>query len=846
MLIISNMKTKFINQPFSKRAMMVLAVLFTALTAGATQFITDVMVIGGSKDEVEELKTTYKAQGWTLVNNDLNAGCGSSSDFIYLLYKSEENTDGLNHGYITDFYISNTNEYNDEVTYQDRTYKLVPYKGSEHFVDIKGDLNSHAGGDFIHLYYTTDTYKESAVTSISFDYDQSNAVGNEGDSEGFDLNNGSNKATKKVYMHFSTNNAKTVNYISYTYDTTNGLERETKTCGRSKKAKSNDNIWDEGWYVVSDNVTFDKRITVSGTVNLILCDGCTLEAKKGIDLSYGNTLNIYAQSEGANAGKLKVIATSEKDEAGIGGGDGIDCGTVTIYGGAVEAHGGEDGAGIGGGYGGDGGTVTIYSGAVEAHGGDYAAGIGGGYGGSGGTVTIYGGVVEAYGGTYGAGIGGSAASGGTVTIYGGVVEAHGGEDGAGIGGGYSGSGGEVTIYGGVVAAYGGWDAAGIGAGRRGTGGTLKIGKGLYVSGGEDKILTTPIAMGPEDNVRDRARNMFVGKMYSVYYLKYSFDEDTKTLTSKERICDDYTVVTRGTNTLSDGWYVLDRSQSFDNRISVSGTVNLILCDGCTLTANKGIEVAEGNTLNIFAQSEGANAGKLKATSEWSPGIGGSSGGAGGTVTIYGGTVEARGGHGAAGIGGGDEVSGGTVTIYGGTVEAHSEYGAGIGGGISAGGTVTIYGGTVEAHGGLYGAGIGGGYKGAGGTVTVYGGTVEAHGGLYGRAGIGAGSQGSDNGTLKIGDGVKVYGGNNENPTTVIAIGPKDNVESRYRYMIAGGYVKGDANDDVRVNTADLVEMVNAKNDKASDKFVLKNADIDGSGNITQEDIDAVVKIILKK
>ena len=44
MLIISNMKTKFINQPFSKRAMMVLAVLFTALTAGATQFITDVMV----------------------------------------------------------------------------------------------------------------------------------------------------------------------------------------------------------------------------------------------------------------------------------------------------------------------------------------------------------------------------------------------------------------------------------------------------------------------------------------------------------------------------------------------------------------------------------------------------------------------------------------------------------------------------------------------------------------------------------------------------------------------------------------------------------------------------------
>ena len=65
-------------------------------------------------------------------------------------------------------------------------------------------------------------------------------------------------------------------------------------------------------------------------------------------------------------------------------------------------------------------------------------------------------------------------------------------------------------------------------------------------------------------------------------------------------------------------------------------------------------------------------------------------------------------------------------------------------------------------------------------------------------------------------------------------------------MIVQDYLFGDANDDDKVNAADLVEMVNAKNNKASDRFVLKNADIDGSGNITQEDIDAVVKIILKK
>lgn len=65
-------------------------------------------------------------------------------------------------------------------------------------------------------------------------------------------------------------------------------------------------------------------------------------------------------------------------------------------------------------------------------------------------------------------------------------------------------------------------------------------------------------------------------------------------------------------------------------------------------------------------------------------------------------------------------------------------------------------------------------------------------------------------------------------------------------MIVGDHVKGDANNDWKVDAADIVEMVNAKNNKASAKFVLKNADIDSSGKITQSDIDAVVKIILKK
>ena len=551
------MKTKTItSRSFAKRAIVVLAVLFTALTAGATQFITDVMVIGTlEKTDKDALISKYTDQGWSYIEKDLNAGAGG--DYIYLFYKSEENNDGVNHDYITDFYIYGSKN------------------GS------KGDLNRGCGSssDYIHLYYTVDPKGNDAVSGISFDNMPLNALGNglSGGISGYNLNAGCSSG-ENIYMHITTKNATTqpVEYIKYTYDTTNGLTKREESCSAYHIVTSGTTTFGsankESWYVLNRSRNLDNRITVSGMVNLILCDGCTLNANKGIEVTEGNTLNVFAQSEGDNAGKLKAIAINEKNVAGIGG-----C------------------------YAASGGTVNIYSGTVEAHGGMYCAGIGGGTG-AGGTVTIYSGTVEAHGGTYGAGIGGGfEGSGGTVTIYGGIVEAHGGASGAGIGVGYTGVGGDVTIYGG----------------------------------------------------------------------------------------------------------------------------------------------------------------------------------------------------------------------------------------------------TVEAYAGGAGAGIGGGYIGDGITVTIYGGVVETHSGS-GAAGIGAGYHGKSHGTLKIGDGVKVYGGDSKNPTTVIATGPQDNVESRPRYMIAGGHVKGDANDDLKVNAADLVEMVNAKNNKASDKFVLKNADIDGSGKITQSDIDAVVKIILKK
>ena len=54
---------------------------------------------------------------------------------------------------------------------------------------------------------------------------------------------------------------------------------------------------------------------------------------------------------------------------------------------------------------------------------------------------------------------------------------------------------------------------------------------------------------------------------------------------------------------------------------------------------------------------------------------------------------------------------------------------------------------------------------------------------------------------------------------------------------------GDANNDGKVNVADIVEVVNAKAGKPSASFNMTNADVDGNGSITEAEI---VKIIMKK
>ena len=287
-----------------------------------------------------------------------------------------------------------------------------------------------------------------------------------------------------------------------------------------------------------------------------------------------------------------------------------------------------------------------------------------------------------------------------------------------------------------------------------------------------------------------------GALAGISYIERSWNGSKVVETA--RACTDYINVKdlRSSPLRDGGWYVVTEDTTINSRIYLySGTANLILCDGATLTAKGGIGVFSSATLNIYGQS--GDTGKLYAhveepaymvTASYAA-IGGTytsytdKNGAAGNINIHGGTIDVQSNEGA-GIGGCSDsnASDNTIKIYGGAVTALSAYGAGIGGGYRSenneidiyGGTVAafsngsntdkgtgagvgsgskanqsravnIYGGSVIAQ-GVSGAGIGSGYTGNSTSINITGGVILAY--AVSGAGIGSGQKG-DSSSIKI-------------------------------------------------------------------------------------------------
>ena len=273
----------------------------------------------------------------------------------------------------------------------------------------------------------------------------------------------------------------------------------------------------------------------------------------------------------------------------------------------------------------------------------------------------------------------------------------------------------------------------------------------------------------------------------------------------QQVCNKYTVLTGNTADsildlqdkwydLPAGWYVVKGDVTFTPRLDTHGAVNLILTDGSHLTAQWGINVKEGDTFTVYAQSTGEDTmGRLTAclpqdfNSDGSvkyyvwpdsglSGIGSSErwrkhkSGINeneGTIIINGGYILAKGQDGASAIGGcgGDTVTPsphsenrkcGSITINGGIVRTEpvtmraTPINVGIGScQLGYGGSVTINGGTVMAN-----ANSDAICTGRGGSITINGGDITARGGL-GRYGNGHGI-----GTFRVAD-ITINGGNIE-------------------------------------------------------------------------------------
>ena len=242
--------------------------------------------------------------------------------------------------------------------------------------------------------------------------------------------------------------------------------------------------------------------------------------------------------------------------------------------------------------------------------------------------------------------------------------------------------------------------------------------------------------------------------YIKYEYTYSESGGSYLMGEKAYLSDGNYTIVDGNYEYSSPWtgaYVVVGNVEITERIKVSGEADLILTDGCTLTASAGISVTNGNTLNIYGQSEGDGA--LTATG-----------------------ATASGTKGAAGIGGeyaADEASlCGTINIHGGVITARGEN----------------YNDALSGVKGMGGAGIGNGYSTNGGLpvsgeINIFDGKVTATGATQGGAGIGGGGH---DGTL---DSIKITGG------VITATGHKTVDGGGSAHAIGGGANKTAADDE---------------------------------------------------
>jgi len=345
----------------------VLALVMPAQTwaRDVRMFMTDLMLVGGADwSTVSAQINYYQERGYKVIDYDLNKGCGSGTDYIYLLYKPADWNDGQNHGYITDLAIKTSTDYPDSF-YDDvtgQTYFLVPYAGGSRFTGTKGNLNSGTRGTLLHLYYTKDAIRSRAITQIYFDSSSTDALSSDG--AAVDLNKGAGGAY--IYLHYNwdryTGIRPGVGYDLETYDSPDHtLYLANDDFAYGQLAKPTDIVIREGAKVAFIDACINEGMLNSG--RNVICAGDATIVIQGFCSIFGGSPNDPAirvlpdhkLTLTANSGfEGTLYAYSGTDEFGVGKAAGIgagymsNCGDIEILGGDIQAVGGQGAAAIGG------------------------------------------------------------------------------------------------------------------------------------------------------------------------------------------------------------------------------------------------------------------------------------------------------------------------------------------------------------------------------------------------------------------------------------------------------------------------------------------------------------------
>ena len=266
----------------------------------------------GIAQDADKADAINELSGHTIIDYDLNKGCGSSSDYIYMGYKTTTDPSEA----ITGIFIRTGENPPASATFDGVTAYLVggSYE-SNTGVDNVVDLNEDAGGAYIYVYVTRDTSR-APVTEITFSGSNSKSGYT---TPNVDLNQGVG-GSDDIYLHYKQYSATA--YINYYYLGENFEVVHEQVSGTLKHHLEQmintpsgvSNVIYDGKTAAS--IGWREDASVSNQGSSLTTPSVTLETSgknyyAAYRLSFGSTTSLTFDANGGSGAPNKLVRTND-------------------------------------------------------------------------------------------------------------------------------------------------------------------------------------------------------------------------------------------------------------------------------------------------------------------------------------------------------------------------------------------------------------------------------------------------------------------------------------------------------------------------------------------------------